>query len=557
MAAPKRPNFLVVVADDLGFSDTSPYGGEIYTPNLQKLSDGGIRMTNFHTAPACSPTRSMLMSGTDHHIAGLGQMAEHMRQDPKVFEGRPGYEGYLNFRVAALPEVLRDAGYLNIMSGKWHLGMKQEQSPFGRGFHKAFSFLAGSGNHFNYEPQFDDPKYKLPWRGQLWMDGDKYIDRKTEIPSDFYSTTYATERLLGFLKGRTEIEKNQPFFAYLAYLAPHWPLQAPRERSDKYKGFYNEGPTALSEKRVKRLIELGLVPADVVPAKPEGLVGKEWDELSEQDRAESSRKMEVYAAMVEMIDEGVGQVVDYLSSTGELDNTFITFISDNGAEGLMMEALQVMGDGTTMNDIIQTYYDNSLQNIGERDSFVWYGPRWASAATAPSRGWKVWPTEGGIRCPCIVRYPGFAKAPANAITHKFTTVMDIYPTMLELAGIKAPEGTFHGREIVPVRGKSWVAHLTSGDYEATEVHDEEYHVHGWELVNLRAIRRGNWKAVWMHEPRGRGEWELYNVKKDPGELVDLAKAEPDIMKEMIGHWETYYAETGMFEIPFQFGVAKA
>lgn len=373
--------------------------------------------------------------------------------------------------------------------------MKKEHAPFARGFHKVFSFLAGSGNHYNYEPQFDDPRYKLPWRGQLWMDDGRYIDRTTEIPKDFYSTTYTTDKMMEFLQGRTEEQKKQRFLAYLAYLAPHWPLQAPKEVSDKYAGMYNDGPTKLSERRVKRLIELGLVPADVVPAKPEGHIGKEWEELSDLERAESARKMEVYAAMVEMIDDGIGRVIDYLEGTGELDNTFVVFISDNGAEGLIMKALHAMGSETTMADTINSYCDNSLQNIGNHDSVVWYGPRWASAATAPSRGWKVWTTEGGIRCPCIVRYPGFEHAP-GAITHKFTTVMDILPTVLELAGVPQPSGTFHGREIVPVRGKSWKAHLASGDLEGTSVHDEDAHVHGWELVNLRAIRKGHWKAVW-------------------------------------------------------------
>ncbi|KAI0021065.1 alkaline phosphatase-like protein [Xylariomycetidae sp. FL0641] len=555
--AKKRPNFLIIVADDLGFSDTSPYGGEIRTPNLAKLSSEGIRMTDFHTAPACSPTRSMLMSGTDHHIAGLGQLAEHMRQQPEAFEGRPGYEGYLNFRVAALPEILRDAGYFNVMSGKWHLGFKKEHAPYARGFEQVFSFLAGSGNHFNYEPQFDDPRYKFPWRNQLWMENDRYVDRKTEIPADFYSTTYATKRMMDFLKGRTEAQKQQPFFAYLAYLAPHWPLQAPKERWEQYKGWYKDGPSALSERRVKRLIELGLVPADVVPAKPEGWdIGKEWEDLTDQEREESARKMEVYAAMVEMIDEGVGEVVDYLESTGELDNTFVLFMSDNGAEGLMMEALAAMGDETTMADIINVYYTNTLDNMGAHDSFVWYGPRWASAATAPSRGWKAWPTEGGIRCPCIVRYPGFQNA-GDAVTHKFTTVMDILPTVLDLAGVPLPGKEFHGREVVPVKGKSWVSHLSSKDLANTSVHDENAHVHGWELVGLRAIRKGPYKAVWMHPPRGNSKWELYNVVQDPAERVDLADAEPEKTKELIKCWEEYFTETGMFEYPFEFAVAKA
>lgn len=265
--------------------------------------------------------------------------------------------------------------------------------------------------------------------------------------------------------------------------------------------------------------------------------------------------MEVYAAMVELVDKGVGQVIDYLESTGELENTFVAFISDNGAEGVSMEALHVMGDQATMADIIHAYYDNSLDNIGNFDSFAWYGPRWASAASAPSRGWKCLPTEGGIHCPCIIRYPAFNLAP-SAVTRKFTTVMDFLPTILELAGIQGPTDRFRDRDIVPVRGKSWAAHLSSGNLEGTAPHDEDAHVHGWELVNLRAIRRGDWKAVWMHEPRGRGEWELYNLAKDPGEQFDLAKQELEIMKELIGHWEQYYMETGIFDIPFNFQYAS-
>lgn len=209
-----------------------------------------------------------------------------------------------------------------------------------------------------------------------------------------------------------------------------------------------------------------------------------------------------------------------------------------------------------MADIIEAYYDNSLDNIGKKDSFSWYGPQWASAATAPSRGWKTWPTEGGIRCPCVVRYPPLNAVP-NAISHSFTTVMDLFPTVLELAGVPDHEGLFKGREVERLRGRSWLSHLGSQDYCKTTVHDEQAHVHGWELLGLRAIRRGPFKAIWMHEPRGRGEWELYNVEADPAESQDLAAQQPELMKEMIAHWEEYYAETGMIDYPFEFVVAKA
>lgn len=435
--------------------------------------------------------------------------------------------------------------------------MKLEHAPAARGFDKVFSYLAGSGNHFNYEPQFQDLKYNLPWRNRLWVDGDRFMDREKEVPKDFYSTTYTTDRLLGFLKDRTDEEKEKPFFAYLSYLAPHWPLQAPKEKWQKYTGVYDDGPEKLGERRVQRLKDLGLVPPDVTPAKPEGWgIEKKWEDLPEQERKESVRKMEVYAGMVDAMDEGIGRVLDHLEATGELDNTFVLFMSDNGAEGVMLEALPVMGNEATMADIINVYYDNSFDNLGSATSFAWYGPRWASASTAPSRGWKAWPTEGGIRCPCIVRYPGFKNTTPETITHTFTSVMDVVPTVLELAGVQHPGTVFHGREIEPVRGKSWVSHLDSGDYASTSVHDENEHVHGWELVGLRAIRKGPWKAVWMHPPRGQSKWELYHVEQDPGEQIDLGDKEPAELKELIDCWEVYFAETGILDYPFVFNYAR-
>ena len=242
MNTAKRPNFLVVVADDLGFSDTKPYGSEIDTPVLDRLSKDGIRMTNFHTAQACSPTRSMLLSGTDNHIAGLGQMAESGEMKRKVtgkipdYVGKPGYEGYLNWKVAALPEILSDAGYLTLMSGKWHLGMTPDVSPSARGFKKSFGFLPGCGNHFNYEPQFDvDEDTMLLTSDGFWMENEKPVDRKKDLPKDFYSSTFFTDKLVDMLADRTEEEKEQPFFSYLAYTAPHWPMQAPQDIVEKYR----------------------------------------------------------------------------------------------------------------------------------------------------------------------------------------------------------------------------------------------------------------------------------------------------------------------------------
>ncbi|KAK8213764.1 alkaline-phosphatase-like protein [Phyllosticta capitalensis] len=601
MASAKRPNFLIVIADDLGFSDTGPYGSEIPTPTLDRLAGEGVTMTGFHTASACSPTRAMLLSGTDNHIAGLGQMAEFVRNRPE-YHGRPGYEGYLNFRVAALPEILQDNGYHTVLSGKWHLGLKKELSPHARGFDKSFVYLAGAGNHYNNEPQLGDHPFQSPSvNGDgLWMHNDQFLDRKKDLPADFYSTTTFCDKMIDFLHERTAEEKEKPFFAYLALTAPHWPLQAPRETIAKYRGKYDAGPEALRAARLAALKARGLVPQDVSPAPMVGAVSKEWDAMSPQERAESSRRMETYAAMVDLIDAHLARVLAALEATDELDNTFVFFCSDNGAEGKLLESLPMMA-GTPLVECIRRFYDNSLDNIGAADSFVWYGPRWAAAATAPSRGFKAWATEGGIRCPAIVRFPPLVQppppdaTPASAagtpedsseqkrrrnhiVSHDFTTVMDMLPTLLDLAQIAHPHPSrFRGRDIVAPRGVSWVpylrslsavhshysssSHMPSSQSEPLQPseqqpsssgstslprrhssssptqpaistpaaplilppHSDTSTTTGWELFGQRAIRRGRHKAVYIPAPLGSGQWELFDVEADPGEVCVLAR----------------------------------
>ena len=254
--------------------------------------------------------------------------------------------------------------------------------------------------------------------------------------------------------------------------------------------------------------------------------------------------------MVDEVDKHLGRVVSYLESTNELDDTFILFMSDNGAEGVLLEALPTMGGKESLSAIIDSLYDNSFDNLGRANSWAWYGPRWACASMAPSRGYKTWITEGGIRCPCIVRYPPL-QAGGDAHTDSFTTVMDILPTMLDLAAVPRPKNIFRGREVVPMRGSSWAPHLR--DITGTSVHDPVAHVTGWELFGQRAIRQGPWKALWMTMPRGKEQWELYNLDQDPGEIHDLAQAEPELLKKMVQHWETYYVETGMFDAGHRFG----
>lgn len=295
-ALTKKPNFLLIVADDLGFSDLGCFGGaDVSTPNLDALAKEGCRLSSFHTASACSPTRSMLMSGTDNHLAGLGQMGETVARN-KIFQGRPGYEGVLNQRVAALGEVLRDGGYDTFMSGKWHLGMTEDSLPHARGFDRVFSLLPGGGNHYGYEPVLEDGTPVVKVLPPIYVEDSQFIDHRT-LPKDFYSTTYFAERMLGYLGDRAS---DKPFLAYLPFTAPHWPLQAPNDIVAKYKGRYDDGPEALRERRLAGLKQAGIVEPDVT-AHPLCSVGdsRPWSEMTVDERKDSARRMEVYAAMIE------------------------------------------------------------------------------------------------------------------------------------------------------------------------------------------------------------------------------------------------------------------
>lgn len=547
--APKRPNFLIIVADDLGFSDCGCFGSEIRTPNIDRLGNNGVRYTGFHSAAACSPTRAMIMTGTDHHIAGLGNLIEWTNHSGQNFpkgskystapqRGMPGYEGYLNDKVATLPEILRDNGYHTMMSGKWHLGLKPERSPHSRGFERSLALLPACSNHYAYEPvQEGLPRFLEMSTIALHMEDDHYVK---ELPKDWYSSNGYGDRMLQYLKQWKERGDDRPFFAYYPFSAPHWPLQAPKEYIDHYRGVYDDGPEALRQKRLASLAKLGMIDKDT---KPHPVVADEvtgWEEMTEQERKMSCKAMEAYAGMVECLDHNVGRVVDYLESIGELKSTYIMFMSDNGAEGAAYEAYPMV-KGPLMEHLGQ-YYNNDIANIGNKDSFVWYGPRWAQAATAPSRLYKAYTTEGGVRVPCITHFPGLRN---NEIVDTFATVMDIAPTILEMAGIEHPAPNFQGRKVVPMRGKSMSPWLNG---QEERVHEQD-HIHGWELCGRGAIRKGNWKADFIPKPKGTETWQLYDLSKDPGEIEDLAEKYPQKLNELLGHWEKYVTECGV--IPLQ------
>ena len=520
---PRRPNFLVIVADDLGFSDLGAFGGEISTPNLDRLALQGLRFTDFHTAPACSPTRAMLLTGTDHHIAGLGTLDEVATRSQR---GQPGYEGYLNERVVTVTELLRDAGYRTLLSGKWHLGMTLETAPHARGFDRSFALLPGAANHYA-----SSPKAGTGFRRQdtLYTEDGKFVG----LPDDFYTSDGFTGKLIEYLDAPSG---EAPFFAWLAFSAPHWPLQAPSDLIAKYRGRYDAGPDAQRAARLEKLKELGLCAPDVVPH-PVVARSKPWDEMTADERAISARTMEVYAAMVERIDWNVGRLVAQLERSGELDDTVIVFLSDNGAEGALIEAVPVFGP--RLMEFIAEHYDNRLENIGRPNSYVWYGPRWAQAATAPSRLYKTHTSEGGIRVVAFVT--GRALARQQTIGTAFATAMDIAPTLLELAGVEHPGAVWKGKKFEAMRGQSLMPYLSG---TADLVHTDAIAT-GWELFGRCAIRRGDWKALLLPPPDGPGRWQLYDLSRDPGETNDRAAAEPARLAGLIKDWQRCVEETGV------------
>ena len=522
----KRPNFLLIVADDLGYSDLGSYGGEIKTPVLDELAQQGMRYTNFYVSPTCSVSRSMLLSGTDNHVAGLGSMGE-LTAPNQV--GKPGYEGVLNKRVATVAELLQDNGYHTYMVGKWHLGMKPDEIPHARGFERDFSTLVGGGSHFDdgWNVEWQIPKMPYTEDGRPVK----------KLPKDFYSTKTYTDKTLQFIEeGRQD---GKPFFAYMAYTAPHGPLHLPDDWLRRYKNRYDEGWDAIRQQRIARMQELGIMDKGVNAADRLYFLPRSTA-LTPAVRVMQGRKMELYAGMVEYMDDQIGRVFDYLKEIGEYDNTVVIFISDNGAEGNDLRAM-VAGQPGSFGFLhgMVNFAEDGHNSLGRKGTYAEYGPLWAQVSMAPFRVYKGWVSEGGIRSPLIVSGPGVQDA-GEINKQAILNITDIAPTMLELAGIEYP-ANYKGREIVPMQGKSW-KRMLKGSVESPRASDDWL---GFELFNNRAIRQGDWKISWLYEPFGTEDWQLFNLADDPGEQNDLSTKFPKKRKQLIALWDVYVKTNGV------------
>jgi len=518
----ERPNIIIVLLDDVGFADLGAYGSEVSMPNIDQLAANGVRFTNFHAAAACSPTRGMLLTGVDNHLVGMGNMIEIMADNQ--FD-QPGYEGFMGYSVVTLPTLLRDAGYHTYMAGKWHLGKTKESIPAARGFERSISLMESGADNFekkSYLPLYDTVHF--------------YEDfEEVDLPDDFFSTDYYTDRLIEYIgKDRDD---GQPFFAYLSLQAQHYPLQAPEEYIKKYDGVYDVGWDEIRAQRYARQVEMGLMPAGL--SLPPIAAAPTWDSLSDEDRRLYAKRQAVYSGMLENVDANMGRLMTYLEEIGEAGNTVIVFMSDNGA------------DNNEQDKIFPEWYaanfDLSYERMGLEGSYVNYGPGWAGASSTPLTLFKGAASEGGMRVPVIISGPGIR---SGVDTDAFAFVTDITPTLLEVAGVTSPTGSYGGKEVHPVDGKSMLSFLR-GDSDA---------VHGagetvlYEMAGSAAVFRDGYKLIRNNPPFGDRQWRLYRPLQDPAEVNDLAKAEPGKVAEMLAAYERFADEVNLIEVPDDYDV---
>ncbi|WP_059402815.1 arylsulfatase [Pseudomonas sp. RIT-PI-q] len=519
-AAAKRPNIVVLVADDWGYSDVGSFGSEIATPNIDTLAREGVRFADFHVTASCSPTRSMLLTGVDNHRNGVGNMPETM---PDEHLGKPGYSGVLDDNAITIASLLKDGGYHTYITGKWHLGKTPDTLPDKRGFDRSF-IQADSGSD-NWEERPYAPLYDKA----AWFEN----GQPAHLPKDYYSSTFIVDKAMEYIAA--DRQEGKPFFAYLAFQANHVPVQAPKDIIDKYRGRYDEGWSALREARRDRAVDLGLIPAGVGMQTMASTA--DWNALDEQEKRYEARRMEVYAGMAETMDQQIGRFIAHLKATGEYDNTVFVFLSDNGSEPTDPYAIPAVRLWLEMN------YTRQLDRLGGKGAFTSIGPSWASAAASPLSGYKFFAGEGGLRVPLIVS--GVPGIQANHIAKAFTHVTDIVPTLLEVAGVPAHHGEYQGRPVEPMIGSSLVPVLQGS---AERVHPQNQAI-GYELSGSAALFKGDYKLVKSLKPVGNEQWHLYNIVTDPGEVIDLQQRMPERFQSMQADYAEYARVNGVLPMP--------
>ncbi|KAA8482844.1 arylsulfatase [Arcticibacter tournemirensis] len=490
--AQKKPNIIVILADDMGFSDIGSYGGEIQTPNIDKLASEGIRYKQFYNAARCCPTRASLVTGLYPHQAGMGWMAA-------ADLGTPEYQGTINNKCVTIAEVLKTAGYSTYMTGKWHLtnerkidGMVTDSWPMQRGFDHYFGIIPGGANY--YTPTLYSNNRKYP------------------APANFYLTTAISDTSVKYIDQHFSQKGTEPMFMYVAYTSPHWPLHALQKDIDKYKDLYKAGWDKMRRSRFERQKELGLMPKDAVMSPRDEKI-EAWDSLSEEKKNEMAMRMAIYAAQIDVMDNGIGKIVQKLKEKNQLDNTLIFFLSDNGA------CAEFISSG------------KSKEVDGREDTFESYRINWANVSSTPFKEYKHFTHEGGIATPLIVHWPkGIASSLNNKFVGEYGHLTDIMATCVDVAQASYPS-KFRGNAIIPMQGKSLVPHFSGKSNNRGVIY--------WEHEANIAVRDGKWKLVAKtaeNEELSKDALELYDMNADPVEMHNLASKYPERVSSLYEGW---------------------
>jgi len=538
----KRPNIIVILADDMGYSDIGCYGSEIATPQLDALAANGLRFTQFYNGARCCPTRAALLTGLYAHQTGIGWMVDSKK-------GGPGYRGDLNDRCVTIAEVLRGAGYRNYAAGKWHVTplvrdkgeLQKHNWPLQRGFDRFYGTIHGAGSLWDPNTLTRDNQLISP-----------YADPLYEPEDGFFYTDAISDHAAKFVREHHDKHGDQPFFLYVAYTAAHWPMHARERDIAKYRGRYTEGFASIRAARLKKQVELGVIDADWPLSQPPGSWGKVKDQPFEE------RCMEVYAAMVDAMDQGIGRIITSLRETGELDNTLVLYMQDNGgcAEGygrgknarpradkpslppMAADALQTRMAPTQTRDGYPVRQGYGVMP-GAADTYIAYGRDWANVSNTPFRMYKHWVHEGGIATPLIAHWPAGIKV-KGALKHDVTHLIDIMATAIDLGGAVYPSKS-RGSETLPPEGIS-LRPIFAG--QGLETARAIY----FEHEGNRAVRQGKWKLV----AKGpRGSWQLHDMHLDRVERNDIAAAHPEVAARMTAAWESWATRCNVVPWPYK------
>ena len=524
-AAQARPNIVLIVADDIGFSDFGAFGGEIETPNIDALASEGVRFSNFHTASSCAPTRAMLMTAVDSHLAGIGSMRELM---PLSHRGEPGYEGVLSEQVQTIASRMQSSGYRTVVAGKWHLGDDPRNLPPSRGFDYSVIQADSGSDNFEMRPY-------LPMKPEVfWYEGGQ---RLSALPEDFYSSTFFVDKAIEFLEA--DNSRDEPFFAYIAFQANHTPVQAPAAFIDRYRERYTEGWVKVREARIRKIREYGLLPAHAKPAP--GPAQADWDKLDPEEQYFEARRMQAYAGMASAMDHEIGRLLAYLRESDQYDNTIFVVFSDNGATGTEPY------ENAYGRRWLERHYHREVESLGEKGSWVAAGRQWGRVSNTPLSGYKFSAGEGGVRVPLIIS--GLPSIRPGEVSREFVYITDLAVTLLDMAGLAPPKGGAGNngrtaRSLLPLLQANPLP--LHGDDEAL----------GYEFSGNAALYRGDFKMTRNLPPAGDRKWRLFNISEDPGETDDLSARMPELFQQMQDEYVIYAEQHGVLEMPENYSLAK-